>query len=134
MSMSVLPVAQARDELTKLVDSAVRTHERFHITRNGTPAAVLMSEDDYESLRETIEILSDPEARAEVRRGTADLEAGRTITGAEMERLMAARTEGHPIPDHEVDVIAGLHAAGVPDHVCLAALDAIIARHAGAAQ
>lgn len=132
MYMTVLPVAEARDQLTKIIDAAVKTHERFHVTRNGKPAAVILAEDDYESLRETIEILSDPEAVAELRQGRADLEEGRITTGPEMELIMAARKQGHPIPDHEIDVIAGMHAAGVPDDMCLAALGAIIARHSGA--
>ena len=67
MYMMTLPLAEVRAQLSKLVDSAVETHERINITRNGRPAAVLLSSDDYESLIETLEILSDPEAMADIR-------------------------------------------------------------------
>jgi prevent-host-death family protein len=58
--MAVLPVADARARLSRLVESAVTTHERTTITRNGVPAAVLLSVEDYESMQETIEVLADP--------------------------------------------------------------------------
>lgn len=60
MYMTTLPVADARANLSKLIDEASETHERFEITRNGRRAAVLIGIDDYDAMRETIEVLSDP--------------------------------------------------------------------------
>jgi len=76
--MTTLPLGEARAQLSKLVDSAEHTHERFDITRNGRRAAVLLAAEDYDSMRETIEILSDPQAMAELREGEADIAEGRT--------------------------------------------------------
>jgi prevent-host-death family protein len=59
--MATLPVADARANLSKLIDEASTTHERFEITRNGHRAAVLMGADDYDAMRATIEVLSDPD-------------------------------------------------------------------------
>lgn len=67
MYMTTLPLAEVRAQLSKLVDSAVATHERINITRNGRPAAVLLSAEDFESLLETLDVLSDPEAMADIR-------------------------------------------------------------------
>ncbi|GGL35401.1 hypothetical protein GCM10014719_40720 [Planomonospora parontospora subsp. antibiotica] len=78
-------MADARARLSGIVESAVSTHERFEITRNGVPAAVLMAADDYETMREMIEILSSSEAVAAIHEGLADLEAGRTHSQAEVE-------------------------------------------------
>jgi antitoxin YefM len=75
--MTVIPVANARARLSRLVDSAVTTHERTTITRNGVPAAVLLSVDDYESMQETIEVLADPELMAAIREGLDDVAANR---------------------------------------------------------
>ncbi|MBG0812944.1 type II toxin-antitoxin system Phd/YefM family antitoxin [Planomonospora sp. ID82291] len=85
MYMTVLPLADARARLSGIVESAVSTHERFEITRNGVPAAVLMAADDYETMREMIEILASSETVAAIREGLADLEAGRTHSQAEVE-------------------------------------------------
>jgi antitoxin YefM len=62
---------------TTRVDNAERTHERFDITRYGRRAAVPLAAEDYDSMRETIEILSDSQAMVELRESEADIAAGR---------------------------------------------------------
>ncbi|MDQ3663290.1 MAG: type II toxin-antitoxin system Phd/YefM family antitoxin [Actinomycetota bacterium] len=57
--METKPLAEVRQELSKFVDEVVTTHARFDITRNGKRAAVLVSADDYDSLLETLDVLSD---------------------------------------------------------------------------
>jgi antitoxin YefM len=86
--MTTVPLAEARAQLSKLVDDAVRTHERVEVTKNGRRAAVIMSADDYDSLMETLDILSDAEAMAEIRKAEADIAAGRTATLEEVEAEM----------------------------------------------
>jgi len=65
--MVTLPLAEVRAQLSKLVDEAVRTHERIEVTKNGRRAAVILSADDYDSLIETLDILGDAEAMAAIR-------------------------------------------------------------------
>ena len=86
--MTTVPLAEARAQLSKLVDDAVRTHERIEVTKNGRRAAVIMSADDYDSLMETLDILSDAEAMAEVRQADTDVAAGRVSTLDEVEAEM----------------------------------------------
>lgn len=71
---TTLPLAEVRDRLSPLVGSVESTHERVVITKNGRPAAVLLAYDDFESLQETLEILSDPDAVHEVRAALAEPE------------------------------------------------------------
>ncbi len=47
--------------LTQLIDEIAATHQRVEVTRDGVPAAVLLSSDDYAVLLETLEVLSDTE-------------------------------------------------------------------------
>ena len=61
--METLSVSEARTTLKTLVDRVDGTHERVTLTRNGRPAAVLISPDDLESLEETLSVLSDPALR-----------------------------------------------------------------------
>ncbi|MFI0373491.1 type II toxin-antitoxin system Phd/YefM family antitoxin [Actinomadura sp. 1N219] len=126
--MTTLPVAEARQQFSSLVEEAVKTHQRIHVTRNGRPAVVMIADDDFEAIMETIEVLSDPTLMRGVIESEHDAEAGRHITGDEMSVIMAARADGIDLGD-ETDVISDMHAAGVPDEVCMAALKAIIARH-----
>ena len=60
MAMTTLPLTTVRNRLSALVDEVTRTHDTLTITRNGTPAAVVMSVDDYESIMETLALLIDP--------------------------------------------------------------------------
>jgi antitoxin YefM len=56
--MSTVPLAVARAQLSRMIDDAVRTHQRVEITRNGVRAAVLLAADDYDAMAETLDILS----------------------------------------------------------------------------
>ncbi len=56
-----IPVAQARPRLTEILEAAQR--QPVTITKDGVPAAVVVSPKDYESLVATIELLRNPEAR-----------------------------------------------------------------------
>lgn len=76
MYMSTLSLAEARAQLSRLVDSAVTTHERFEITRNGTRAAVLLSAEDYDALVETLKILGDRDLVEDVRTSLDELSTG----------------------------------------------------------
>jgi len=52
--------------LSELVDRVEDQHDRVVVTRNGKPAAILISHDDLESLEETLSILSDPALMAQI--------------------------------------------------------------------
>jgi antitoxin YefM len=73
--MEHLPLADVRNRLSELVADVERTHARVTITKHGHPAAVLIAPDDLASLEETLDIVSDPDALADIRR--AEDEAGR---------------------------------------------------------
>lgn len=79
--MRTSPLATVKAQLSALVDEVHRTHERVTITRNGEPVAVLLAVDDFESLMETLDILSDPKEAQEI---LDDIdEADRAIAKAE---------------------------------------------------
>lgn len=84
MSDRVLPLAEIKKRLSEIVDGIERRHERVVLTRNGRPAAVLMSLDELESLEETLEILSHPAALQEIRAAEAEIDDGRGISVEEL--------------------------------------------------
>ncbi len=89
--MTTLSLAEARANLSKLVESAVTTHERFEVTRNGDRVAVLLGADDYDSLLETLDILSNPDEVTAIQAGLAEIEAGEVVTADEVRAALAAR-------------------------------------------
>ena len=90
--MSTLPLAEVRANLSRIVEDAVTTHERVEITRNGVPAAVVMSIADYDTLIETLDVLSDSELMDDIRTSLVELGAGDVVTTEELlASLPAAR-------------------------------------------
>lgn len=88
--MSTLPLAEVRAKLSRLVDEAVRTHERIEVTRQGRRAVVILSADDYDSIMETLAILSDRELMREISDAEAEAEAGETYPLEEVTEEMRA--------------------------------------------
>lgn len=82
--MRVVPLSEAKDKLSALVEQAETTHEIVTITRHGRPAAVLMAAEDLESLHETLFWLSQPGVRDDVEEARHDVEAGDAITAGQL--------------------------------------------------
>lgn len=82
--MTALPLGQARNQLSKVLDTVERTHDRVTVTRHGKPVAVIMAAGDLEALEETLAILSNATETAEVRAGLDDLKHGRVESWEDM--------------------------------------------------
>jgi antitoxin YefM len=74
-----IPFTEAKAHLSELVDKVVGEHERFVLTRNGRPAAVLLSPDELESLEETVEILQDKRLLESIRRSRREAAQGKRL-------------------------------------------------------
>lgn len=75
--MQTLTITKARENLTTLVDKANKRLDEYVITVSGIPRAVLISSAEYESWKETNEILSDPGLLKTIKEGEEDIKAGR---------------------------------------------------------
>ena len=86
--MKTVPLSEAKDKLSSLVDEVDTTHEIIQITRHGRVAAVIMSADDLESLNETLCALRTPGLVDELHQADVDYAAGSgtTISGEELRR------------------------------------------------
>ena len=89
--MEELPLADVRNRLSELVAEVEQTHARVTITKHGHPAAVLISPDDLAAIEETLEILSDARAMAEIREAEAEIERGEYTSAEEMARVIEER-------------------------------------------
>ena len=79
-----LPLANVKAKFSEMVDRVEHTHDRIIVTRNGRPAAVLISPEELESLEDTLELLSDPEAMRQLDEARHAHETGDFITGDEL--------------------------------------------------
>ena len=91
MAMSLsehLSLADMKNRLSEVVDRLEREHGRVVVTKHGRPAAVMLSIEDFESLEETLEILSNPALVATIGEGREDAKAGR-VAQLSREEVMA---------------------------------------------
>ncbi len=86
--MTAEPLRTVRDHLSEVVDRVERHHERVTITRNGHDAAVLISPEDLAEMEETLSVLSDPEALADIREADAAYARGDVVRGVEAVRQL----------------------------------------------
>jgi antitoxin YefM len=76
--MKTLSLSKAKMKLSSLIDAVQATDEEVLITRNGAPAAVLVSPDEFESLKETNAVRADAALMREIKAGLKDLKRGKT--------------------------------------------------------
>ena len=76
--MKTLSLSEAKMKLSSLVEAVNTTDEEVVITKNGSPAAVLVSPDEFESWKETIAIRSDLPFMQEIKEGLKALKNKKT--------------------------------------------------------
>ena len=86
--MSVEPLRTVRDHLSEFVDRVEHQHERIVLTRNGHAAAVLISPEDLAQMEETIDVLGDPQALADIREADQAYARGDVIRGVDAVRKL----------------------------------------------
>jgi len=75
--MKTLSLSEAKMKLSGLVDLVNSTDEEIIITKNGRPAAVLVSPDEFEGWKETHAIRSDKALMEEIKAGLKGLKKGK---------------------------------------------------------
>ncbi len=71
-----LPISEVKARLPELVTGVVDRDEAIVVTRKGKPAAILLSHAEYERLRETVDVLSDPKLMMQIQRSRRFYAAG----------------------------------------------------------
>ncbi len=77
--METIPITEAKARIAELAERVAREHDHFTITRNGRADVMLISVAEYESMRETLDLLSDGEALVDLRQSRDDFATGDTF-------------------------------------------------------
>jgi antitoxin YefM len=72
-----LPLSEVKTRLPELVTGVDEREEEVVVTKNGRPAAILINIQEYERLKETLDVLSDPVLVRQIRKSRAFYQAGK---------------------------------------------------------
>lgn len=88
VAMSIESLREVRDHFSDVVDRVQREHARITVTRNGKAAAVILSPEDLAELEETLAVLSDPQALADIREADQAYRDGDVVRGIDAVRAL----------------------------------------------
>jgi antitoxin YefM len=91
MVMATQSLASVKAHFSQVIDDVVGTHERVTVTRNGSPVAVILAVEDYESLMETLEIFSDRQAVGDIREAEQQMAQGQVYGEEQVRAALAER-------------------------------------------
>jgi antitoxin YefM len=89
--METLPITEAKNRFTELADRAAAEHDHFTVTRNGYPHVMVVSVVEWDELQETIAVLSDAQARADLAESAEAAERGDFTTEEDMQAILDVR-------------------------------------------
>jgi prevent-host-death family protein len=75
------------DNVDDVVDHVLSTHERILVTRDGAPAAVILSARELEGLEYTVDLLSEPKTVRRILEAESALQSGNLYMGEELAAL-----------------------------------------------
>ncbi|HTO01066.1 MAG TPA: type II toxin-antitoxin system Phd/YefM family antitoxin, partial [Microthrixaceae bacterium] len=82
---------QVKSKFSQMVDRVEHTHDRIVVTRNGRPAAVMISPEELDSMEDTLDLLSDPVAVRELEEAREAHRRGDYITGEDLRLRFPAK-------------------------------------------
>ena len=88
VAMSIEPLRNVREHFSDVIDRVEREHERVTVTRNGRAAAVIISPEDLAQLEETLDVLSNQDALADIREADAAYARGDVVRGVDAARAL----------------------------------------------
>lgn len=86
-----LPLAQVKSKFSEMVDRVEHTHDRIVVTRNGRPAAVMISPEELASIEDTLDLLSDPAVIGELEEARQAHRSGDYITSDDLRSRFATK-------------------------------------------
>ena len=84
--MRTVAISEAKTKLSQFVDEVYKTQDNITISKDGEPETVLISVQEYESLIETLNVLSDPELMEAIRISEEEMKAGKCVSLEQLKR------------------------------------------------
>lgn len=84
-----LPITEARAKLTQIANDLVDSQDTVTVTNRGKPMMTLIGYEMYESIMESLEIMSDPDLMVLLRQSLREARRGEVVGLDEVERDFA---------------------------------------------
>ena len=78
--VNTITLKELRPELPEVIKNIDTRLDRYIITKRGRPVVVMMNIDDYESMLETVEVLSDKQTVKRIKKAKEEIYKGQTIS------------------------------------------------------
>ena len=91
LTMTTMPLGEAKSHLSELVGRVHDHHERVTVTVHGKPSAVLVAVEDPEALEETLAIMRDAGTLRRLAESDAELARGEEVTADELAEALRNR-------------------------------------------
>lgn len=80
-SKTTIPISEARKRIFEIAEEVQKPSTYYTFTENGRPKAVLMSAEEFESWKETLEVMQEfPDLADEIKEADAEYKSGNYIT------------------------------------------------------
>lgn len=76
----IISLAEAKKNLSAIINDVDEKYDRFMITKNGVDKAVIISSEEFDGLLETLDILSNKEERDAILRAKEQARKGKTVS------------------------------------------------------
>ena len=84
-----LPITEARARLTQIANDLAASQDTVTVTNRGRPVMTLIGYEMYESIMESLEIMSDPALMAQLRQSLQEARSGAVIGLDQVERELS---------------------------------------------
>ncbi len=76
---TTLPISEARKKIFKIAEEVQKPNRYYTLTEKGRAKAVIVSAEEFESLMETIEIITNPLLMKEIKESREDYKKGNYV-------------------------------------------------------
>jgi antitoxin YefM len=76
---SYIPITKAKSQFLNMIRSFDKNEDTIAITKNGIPKAVIISMEQYESICETIEIMSSKDIMQQIRASMKEIQEKKSL-------------------------------------------------------
>jgi prevent-host-death family protein len=93
MAKKTIPITEGRKKLFKIAEEIQKPDTYYTFTVAGKPQVVLMSKDEFDSIMETMEIMSDPEIMKDLKKADEDFKKGKYSSWEEVKERLGLEKE-----------------------------------------